>query len=445
MTTVIKTLKDGAGHDLPVVMVDDGAGHFSFGHVPLNSDGATPVSPATAAKQDTLAGLVGDLSGSPPANTVLDGLKTIAANVAATTTALGSVVLAAGTAVIGKVGLQVSGADVSNSNPVYVTTTQDAVAGNTGAASNNSFLRYLRDALYAGVALSVGGSAVSASNRLPVAQPDMMAFSGSISSAAVLSGMPIDCTGYGSISLQVTNAGTGCTLTYETSEDNTTWFALGGLGPSGTGGQITTSTALAVYQFRVFCRYFRVRCSTYGSGTPAVVGSLHKDPTSVTSRITVDTPATAGITASTTGFMGLALAKTSNPTAVTDGQQVRPLATLLGAMVVRPYSIPEADWKSGPITLTASNQVLAAAAGAGIKNYATWCVLTCNASWTANTVQVQDGTTVIFEIDLPAGAGVYQFPFPSPLATSANAALNIKATGSVTGTCKANFGGYAAA
>ncbi len=51
---------------------------------------------ATAAKQDTLAALVGEVQASPTANTLLDRLKTIATN-------LGAVVIAAGANVIGAV------------------------------------------------------------------------------------------------------------------------------------------------------------------------------------------------------------------------------------------------------------------------------------------------------------------------------------------------------
>ena len=81
----------------------------------LSDDPATGAGlAAILAKQDVLAVTIGEVQAVPTANTVLDRLKAIA-------TGLGGVVLDAGTAVIGKVGLQVGGADVAALNPVPVT------------------------------------------------------------------------------------------------------------------------------------------------------------------------------------------------------------------------------------------------------------------------------------------------------------------------------------
>lgn len=115
-------------------------------------------------------------------------------------------------------------------------------------------------------------------------------------------------------------------------------------------------------------------------------------------------------------------------------------------LVVKEYAPLAADWATGatPVTVTAANQALAAAT-ASLKNVVTWMIITCGSTWTANTLQIQNGTTVVLELDLPAGAGVYNLPnflSPGALATAVNAALNVKATGAVTGTCKVNAGGY---
>ncbi len=124
-----KTVKDGGGGNVTMVWVDDGTGKLIPGHILLTAAGTAILSPATegkqdalaalvataarqdtlaalvatAARQDALAALVGEVGASPTTNTLLDRLKVIAANVAATTSALGAVVLSAGTAVIGKV------------------------------------------------------------------------------------------------------------------------------------------------------------------------------------------------------------------------------------------------------------------------------------------------------------------------------------------------------
>lgn len=79
---------------------------------------------------------MGEVATSPAANSVLGRLKTIATN-------LGAVVLAAGTAVIGKVGLQVADADVSATNPIPVVS-----AGRTVVAGG-SFSRPANTTAYA--------------------------------------------------------------------------------------------------------------------------------------------------------------------------------------------------------------------------------------------------------------------------------------------------------
>jgi hypothetical protein len=92
--------------------------------------------------------------------------------------------------------------------------------------------------------------------------------SGSVTSATTL--FSFDTTGYGSIDVQVTSAGTTCTITYEGSNDNTNWIAVpGNPQVSGTITPATTSTATGVWQFPATTRYFRARVSTYTSGTVA--------------------------------------------------------------------------------------------------------------------------------------------------------------------------------
>ena len=58
-------------------------------------------------------------------------------------------------------------------------------------------------------------------NPLPVSTPDGLTVSGTATSAAVL--FTTSMLNYESITVQVTSAGTGCTISYETSCDNVTW------------------------------------------------------------------------------------------------------------------------------------------------------------------------------------------------------------------------------
>lgn len=88
----------------------------------------------------------------------------------------------------------------------------------------------------------------------------------SVTSATTL--FSVDMLGYVSIVVQVTSAGTTCTITYEGSNDGVTWVAV----PlydmaSTTGTPATTSTTAGLRGCPVPYRYFRARVSTYGSGT----------------------------------------------------------------------------------------------------------------------------------------------------------------------------------
>ena len=100
------------------------------------------------------------------------------------------------------------------------------------------------------------------------------------------------------------------------------------------------------------------------------------------------------------------------------------------------------DWQQSGLTLTASNQAVVAAAGAGIKNYMTTFQVSCNAASTANTVEFEQGTTAIWDMQIPAGAGVYNSPPSMILQSAAAAAINAKDTGSVTGVCLVAATGY---
>ena len=95
---------------------------------------------------------------------------------------------------------------------------------------------------------------------------------GSQTSASVL--FTQDCTGYNSISVQVTSAGTTCTITYEGSNDNTNWLSVEGVANTSTGGLAAATTTAVNAIFPCAMRYFRARVSTYTSGTVTVVAYL---------------------------------------------------------------------------------------------------------------------------------------------------------------------------
>jgi len=118
----------------------------------------------------------------------------------------------------------------------------------------------------------------------------------------------------------------------------------------------------------------------------------------------------------------------ANPTAVTTGRGIDLLATLIGALVNKPFSIPEADWQyagaAGGITGTA-DVVLKAAAAAGVRNYVTSIDLRNAHATVATEVVIKDGATVIWRQLLPAAmATPVDITFPTPLRGTAATAVN---------------------
>lgn len=119
------------------------------------------------------------------------------------------------------------------------------------------------------------GSATDASltNPFPVRAPDGTVPAGSpfsVTSAATL--FDVDTSGYSSLVVQITSAGTSSTITYEASNDGSTWFAASGfaISPIGQSPHVLTSTTATVLGFNTVAKRFRARVSTYGSGTVTV-------------------------------------------------------------------------------------------------------------------------------------------------------------------------------
>jgi hypothetical protein len=260
---------------------------------------------------------------------------------------------------------------------------------------------------------------------------------------------------YESITVQVTSAGTSCTITYETSDDNSNWISTSGLVASNTGQNLlsTTSTAAGMSQFARKGLYFRARVSTYGSGTVTVISTLSKVPVAQFSGVyTYGTGSEGGVTISNLTPVGVE-ARTSSKTTVSNGQFVRPIATLDGRQIVRLDAIPENEWSyvaaSGGITNTTTAVALAAGAGSGVRNYITSLQVSSDALGTATEVVIRDGVggAVLWrtKIGTAGTVGIQNIRFHPPLRGSTNTILEaacVTATG--TGSIYLNAQGYKA-
>lgn len=118
-------------------------------------------------------------------------------------------------------------------------------------------------------------------------------------------------------------------------------------------------------------------------------------------------------------------ARNANPSVVSaSGDVIDAIATMHGVPIVRPYALPEADWRyTGSITVT-TDVAAKAAAGTAVKNYLN-AVQLQNTGAAATVFTIKDGATPIWSCSLPAAmAAPVAVEFPTPLAGTANTALN---------------------
>ncbi len=119
----------------------------------------------------------------------------------------------------------------------------------------------------------------------------------------------------------------------------------------------------------------------------------------------------------------------ANYTAVATGDVADLVTTLVGALVNKPFAIPELDWSyaaaAGGITNT-TDVAVRAAQGAGIRNYVTAIQLR-NTNTTSTEFVIKDGaSTVLWRTQLPANmAGSMEVVFPTPLRGTAATAVNV--------------------
>jgi hypothetical protein len=134
----------------------------------------------------------------------------------------------------------------------------------------------------------------------------------------------------------------------------------------------------------------------------------------------------------------------ANYTTVTTGDTTDLITTLVGALINKPFSIPELDWSYCGVAIVNTTDVVVKAAGAvGIKNYIT-CFQYQNTSATATEIVIKDGATVIWRGYAGAGmTGCIDIQFPSPLKGTAATALNFACI-TTAANVYVNFQGYQA-
>ena len=98
--------------------------------------------------------------------------------------------------------------------------------------------------------------------------------------------------------------------------------------------------------------------------------------------------------------------------------------TSAGQTITKDFASSESDFQVLATVTTNTQTAIKAAAGASIRNYVT-CITYQNTNATATVLSIQDGSTNIFQISAAASmANPVTIVFPTPLKTTANAALN---------------------
>ena len=238
------------------------------------------------------------------------------------------------------------------------------------------------------------------------------------------------------VNVQVTSAGTTCTITYEQSNDNAIWTAVSMLDASNLTTGTTTTTVAGNFFGYISAKYFRARVSTYASGT--VTANM------ISRNIGVFTRGSIAVTGTGLGVVGGAAdsaAASGNPLLISGAVRTALDTTLVAGdvatlqmttskqLVFKEFSPAELDWQyatpiASPIINT-SAVALKATAGAGIRNYLTGLTY-FNTAAIASIITIQDGSTVIWTGYAPASmTNCINVQFLTPLKGTANAAMNV--------------------
>jgi hypothetical protein len=144
-------------------------------------------------------------------------------------------------------------------------------------------------------------------NGNPAHEPDgQIATPTGVAASATAAGVlyTIDTLGYDAIIVHRTSAGTGCTSTYEASNDGVNWVNVPGKSLN-LGTLALTDNAVVLRTFATLARYFRERVSTYGSGTVTSLPILRTGPSDPTVNAQVQGAVTVSGTVNTNASLGI--------------------------------------------------------------------------------------------------------------------------------------------
>jgi hypothetical protein len=245
----------------------------------------------------------------------------------------------------------------------------------------------------------------------------------------------LDTIGFNSVVVQLQGTFTG-TISFQVSNDTTTWAAVAGWATTGAAAPVTTATAVGQWVFPCAGRYFRVQVTTGGSGAPVAVVTLksfaawspQSTPTMNIGAIGASTLAAEDSAATTVPMLVGGIVRTALPAAtVVAGDAVRATFSRSGQLVFKQFAPGDLDFVVNTTVTTATQTAIRAAQGADIRQSVTQITYQ-NTNATATTLTIQDASATLIAISVPASMTLaQQLTFPTPLRGSANAALNYTA------------------
>ncbi len=264
------------------------------------------------------------------------------------------------------------------------------------------------------------GGPVDLTQAVQDALPDKLTLTRSMTENGEVFAVPVD--GFASLSLSVTSIPSGCTFRVKVSNDGgiSDWQDLRGVtGASGATLLGSTGSSQGLYTFPIAGKGNAVRVTLEGTwtGTFTCFATLHREPSGIVQGGVAVHGAGAHGTIATINPVKVASRARSSLSAVSDGALADIVGTLEGALVMRPYTIPEKEWSyaspSGGITDTADVQMKASPAGSD-RLYLTGLIVE-NAHASAGTeYSVKSGASTIFRGHIGPGQS-RELSFANPL------------------------------
>lgn len=268
----------------------------------------------------------------------------------------------------------------------------------------------------------------------------------------------VETTGYNSVSLQLVPGPVAFsgTITFQVSNDGTTWNSVLAWPVAGAAAPVNSTTASGHWLIPGIGRFFRAQITAYTSGIAVAVAVLRNQnaflpqssPTiAANSSVNVaQIGGTATVTAGVAGMLAVGgniaedTAATSNPiicggvartalpaSTVIAGDAIRQTFSVSGQLVTKENAPADLDFFVNATVTTATQTQLRAAQATGVRSNLT-AVTYQNTNATATTLTIQDGATTLVTFSVPASmTEPRQLMFPTPLRGTAATALNYTA------------------